>query len=194
VPETGDWEGYNPLASGLFGSFQAGAAASASTADIWRDLRINAATFAWQAQGGGERPSDDELEAMGRPILSAAGIGIQQVNTYRAIAGQWQKAKANLASLNDDEQVGRSAIFVPPWAQTGANGVDARYRVRVNWEVTPSIGDVFTKWSSYEITAPVASISDALEQAGAKAAGDKYLYLLSGGAPLGISDYQVEQI
>lgn len=184
----------NPLLSGLFGVLQSAAASRQSTADIWSGLRVAAATWQWQAQGGGEIPSQAELEATGADILRSQGVGIQQVNAYRAIAGQWRSAHEKAQALENDEQVMAGAIFRPPWAQTAPAGVPVRYRVRVNWELTPAVGDIFNKWSTYELTAPITTIGDVLGQAGSKAAGDRYLYQLSGGSPPSISDYEIEQI
>lgn len=186
--------GQNSLLSGLFGVLQTSASQRLSTADVWQSLRVAAGTWQFQAQGGGELPPTADLEAAGREILSRSGIGIQQVNTYRGIAGQWLASKQRLQAAENNLQVTGQQIFTPPWATTTGGEQLSRYRVRINWEITPVAGEVFTKWSAYELTAPITTIEDALSQAGAKAAGDKYLDLLSGGAPLGVADYEIEQI
>jgi hypothetical protein len=189
-----NFEGENSLASGLFGIFQSAASGGTDTATVWANLRSAAGTWAYQAGGGGEMPTEAELEESGRQILKDQGVTIQTVNTYRALAGQWQSAREALASADEGSQITASQIFTPPWANSDTDAVPSRYRVRVNWELTPAAGDVFTKWSSYELTSPLTSLDDILAQAEGKARDDKYLYLLSGGAAPSVSDYEIEQI
>lgn len=184
----------NPLLSGLFGVLQSAAAARLSTADVWQSLRVAAGTWQYQAQGGGETPSLSELEQAGRQILSENGVGLQQVNEYRASAGQWRAAKERLQAANNGTQVQGNQIFVPPWATTAGPEQQSRFRLRVNWEITPTAGDVFNKWSSYELTAPVTTIADALDQANGMMSGDKYLQLLAGDSSPTPIDYEIEQV
>jgi hypothetical protein len=186
--------GNNSLASGLFGVFQQAATQKASTEEVWAGLRSAAGSWAFNAAGGGDTPSQEELEESGRAILSQQGFTIQTANTYRALAGQWRSARDNLHQADNDSQIVANQIFVPPWAKTNDPSVPSRYRVRVNWELTPSAGDVFTKWSNYELTGPLTSLSDVFDQAQGKARSDKYLYLLSDGTAPSISDYEIEQI
>lgn len=190
----GGFSGASALLSGLFGSFQNSIQAHASTADLWSDLRTNAATWYYQAQGGGETPTEDELQETGRRILSEQGVGIQQVNQYRALSNQWATAKRNLQEGNGDDQVTANQIFRPPWATSADSAVPDRYRIRVRWDSTGVDGNPVNQWSSYELTAPVGSINDALDQAGDKVAGDQYLQLLAGTTPLEVGDYEIEQI
>lgn len=188
------WPGSNSLLSGLFGSLQQAARDHLPTADVWQSLRVAAGT--WQNQAAGE-PADltpDQLAASGREILAQAGVGIKNVNTYRGIAGEWNRAKEALHAADLDDQITASHVFVPPWATTTGDEQLSRYRLRIEWEITPEIGDSFTKWHSYELTAPLGSIGDALDQAGAKIAGDKYLSLLAGDSEPTINDYEIEQI
>lgn len=190
----GDWPNQNSLLSGLFGSFQSSIQSHASTADLWSDLRANAATWFYQSQGGGETPTDEELQETGRRILSEQGVGIQQVNTYRALSNQWATAKANLASNDPGDQIETSDIFRPPWAQSAGAGVPDRYRVRVGWQISPAGEDQYTKWASYELTSPITNMADVLDQAGSKMAGDKYIQLLNGGDFPDVADYEIELI
>jgi hypothetical protein len=174
------WPGQNTLMSGLFGVLQTAAQSRLPTADVWSTLRQ--AAGAWQFQ------------AAGREILSQAGVGIQQVNTYRGLAGQWLAAKQRLQAADGDSQIVANQIFKPPWATTIDGAVPDRFRLRVAWQITPTAGDVFTKWSTYELTTPLTTINDALAAAGDKAAGDKYLALLSGDSLPTVSDYEIEQV
>lgn len=184
----------NGLLGGLFGTFQGAAQGGLDTASIWSTLRQAAATWQFQASGGGDLPPPDELEKSGAEILSQAGVNAPAVSTYRGIAGKWLGAKTTLHAADLDQQITAPMIFQPPWATTTGPEQDSRYRLRIEWEITPTNGDVFTKWHSYELTAPLTSIQDALDQAGAKIAGDKYLQLLAGDSEPTINDYEIEQI
>ena len=194
MADDGGFPGGSPLLSGLFGVFQQAASSSMSTADVWSSLRQAAGTWQWQASGGGELPSTEELEASGADILRQQGVGIQQVNTYRALAGQWRSARQAAQNLDEGEQISAGAVFRPPWASTAQSGVPERYRIRVQWQLTPAVGDAFTKWSTYELTSPLTTIANVLDQAGAKATGDRYLYTLSAGSPPVVNDYALELI
>jgi hypothetical protein len=186
--------GESPLLSGLFGAFQTASAFRQDTATLWSTLRVNAATWQFQAQGGGAIPSQADLEAQGRQILHDQGVGLQQVNTYRAIANQWRTAKANLHQLDMDEQIENRHIFQPPWAQTAQQGVPDRYRVRVEWEVEPIEGDSFTTWGSYEVDSPLTSLQDILDQAGALVGNKPSSDIPVGAEVKNATDYELEQI
>lgn len=194
MPGPGWGAGENPLLSGLFGAFQTASAARQSTADLWTTLRVNAATWAWQAQGGGELPNMADLENTGRGILSAQGVGIRQVNAYRAIANQWRTAKSNLHQLDFTDQIGSKHIFTPPWAQTAQQGVPDRYRARVEWEITPIEGDTFTTWGSYEVDSPLTSLQDIFDQAGALVGKKPTSDIPVGATVSDVTDYELEQI
>lgn len=188
-PQGPDW-----LLRGAFGSLQQAAAQSLGTAGVWDALRRTVGQWSYQTQGIGSQPSDTELLDAGRKILSAQGVGIQQVNQYRGLAGEWRGAHETLLNLDPDEQIRGSSIFQPPWAITAADGVDNRYQFRVKWQITPVEGDPFVKWSTYEVDNPLTTVADLLDQAGTKAAGDRYLYLLSGGSAPEATDYELEQL
>lgn len=191
----GPWgAGENPLLSGLFGAFQSAAGQRQDTASLWQTLRVNAATWQWQAQGGGELPSQAELEAQGAQILREQGVGIQQVNAYRAIANQWRTAKANLSDAGESDQITAGQIFRPPWAQTSAQGVDERYSVRVQWQVQPLQGDSFTTWGTYEISSPLTSLEDLLDQAGQLVGQKPTSDIPLGATVTGAADYELTQI
>lgn len=126
--------------------------------------------------------------------MSEQGIGIQQVNTYRALAGSWKSAADHVQGIDPRDQITARDIFVPPWAKTATAGVPDEYRVRVEWTITPTVGDSYTKWSSYQVTSPLTNIADVIQQATTKAQGDRYIYQLSSGGAPAVNSYQIEQI
>jgi hypothetical protein len=182
------------LVTGAFGTFQQSALGRLSTEDIWQELRQTVGRWAWTASGEGGSPSVGDLEARGKAILSEQGVGIQQVNKAREAAGEWRGAREQLASLRPDQQVPAQAIFRPPWAETAATGVPEQFRARVQWQITPTTGDTFTKWSTYELTSPLLTTGDVIDQATASMESDRYLMLLSGGAPPTAENLEIEQI
>lgn len=189
------WSPYeNPLLSGLFGVLQTAAAARADAASTWAALRQAAGTWAWQSRGLGELPDQTVLEANGADILHQQGVGIQEVNTYRQIANEWRTAHESLHELGEGDQVTAGQIFRPPWSQTATGPLPARYRLRVNWEVTPLEGDPFEMWASYELDSPLTSLDDLLAQAGQVSGRQPTSALPLGAEITGVTDYDLEQI
>lgn len=194
MAEHGGWPHASPLLSGLFGSLQQAAINRASTAETWRQLRLSAGEWAWQTSGQTERPDDATLEANGQAILRAQGVGIQEVNAYRKVANEWRSAKEQLHGTSPDDQLTAREIFQPPWSQTANAPVPDRYRVRVQWEVSPQSGDAFTTWGSYELDSPLTSLSDLLDQAGQLVGKKPTSGIPLGAVVKGASDYELEQI
>ena len=194
MADEGGWPGASPLLSGLFGAFQNAASEHLPTADLWAQLRNAAGRWQWQASGQGELPDDATLEANGADILRGQGVGIQEVNRYRAIAGQWRAAKESLHAGDTGDQIRGQDIFQPPWAQTTQSGVPDRYRVRVQWEVTPLSGDPFNVWGAYELSDPLTSLEDLLGQAGQLVGRKPSSSLPLGASVTGVTDYELEQI
>lgn len=184
----------NPLLRGLFGVLQAGAQEHLNTADIWSNLRANAASWQFQAQGLPQPYDPAALQSAGREILRAQGIDAAAVSSFRGVAGQWLQAKNSLASRDPGAQIRASDIFVPPWAQTAGSESPSRYRIRTQWQVQPAVGDVFTRWQSDELEGPLTSVDDVLAQTQATADGPKYRQLLADGGSQAISDYSLEMI
>lgn len=192
VPGSGPLD--NPLLRGLFGAFQASAAAAQSTAEIWRQLRVGAGAQAFRITGQGERPPDSVLEANGAEILRAQGVDAIAINQFRALAGQWRQAKENLGQAALGDQLQAEHIFTPPWATTSQLGVDARYRIRVQWEVQPLTGNPFKTWGSYEISSPLTSLGDLLAQAGALVGRKPGSDIPLGATINGAVDYELSQV
>jgi hypothetical protein len=161
---------------------------------VWEALRLAAGSWQQRAAGVTEQVSDSQLAQIGREALSKAGIGIAQVNTYRGLAGSWLAAKTQLHALDEDQQIPAGAIFTPPWAITTANGVEPRYRARVNWAVEAPDGEQFEKWSTYEVDAPLTTLGDLLGEA--EDAAEDYVdsdqvYAASG---LSVLDFELERV
>lgn len=184
----------SPLLSGLFGAFQGVAAGFGDTQTLWQALRVNAALWQFQAQGGGELPPVDELESAGAQILSEQGVGIENVNTYRQIAGQWRSAKANLMAANEQAQITSNMIFTPPWATTTDASVPSRYRIRVQWQWETPEGEAGSSWGTYELNTPLTNISDALEQASQLVSQKPTSDTPLGALVTQATDYEIEQV
>lgn len=173
---------------------QTAAATRADTANTWAALRQAAGTWAWQSRGLGELPDQAVLEANGADILRQQGVGIREVNTYRQIANQWRTAHESLQATGRGDQLSAGQIFRPPWSQTATGPLPDRYRIRVNWEVTPQTGDPFGMWASYELDSPLTSLDDLLAQAG-QVSGRRPTSALPLGAQItGVTDYDLEQV
>ena len=191
----GPWsDNQNPLLSGLFGTFQEGAQAGADTSNIWSSLRQAAANWYYQSLGITPPESAAQLESTGASILSGQGVSVQEVNTYRQVAGNWLRAKENLQALNPEDQIPGEAIFTPPWAQTAAAGVPDRYRIRVNWNWTTDSGEQTNQWSTYELSGPISSTANSLKQAYSLATGNDCWVALSNLSTPEVADYEIEQI
>jgi hypothetical protein len=194
MPGPGDWPGRNALLSGLFGVFQAGAAARLDTASIWSSLRQAAGTWQLQATGTLAGATDEEIQSAGVDALSGQSVAATGVSTYRGIAGAWLSAKQNLHQLDQDAQITAREIFTPPWSITANTAVDPRYRVRAEWEITTPDGQVFNKWGSYELTTPLTNMTDVLAQAQAQAGTAPNSDWPVGALVTGVNDYELEQI
>ena len=191
----GPWsDNQNPLLSGLFGTFQEGAAAGADTSNIWSSLRQAAANWYYQSLGITPPESAAQLESTGASVLAGQGVSVQGVSTYRQVAGNWLRAKENLQALNPEDQIPGEAIFTPPWAQTTAAGVPDRYRIRVNWNWTTDSGEQTNQWSTYELSGPISSTANSLKQAYSLATGNDCWVALSNLSTPEVADYEIEQI
>ena len=190
----GGFKGPDALLRGAFGSLQQAAVNFQDTAEVWSSLRQYVGAWWYGTQGEAPPAATSELEATGARILSQQGVGIQDVNTYRALAGQWRAAAQNLQALEPGQQITARSIFQPPWAVTNTPATPTEYRIRVEWNITPATGSSFTKWSSYQLQTPLSSVSDVLGQAVTLAKGDRYAGLPGLGDVTAISSYEIEQI
>ncbi|HEY1716200.1 MAG TPA: hypothetical protein VGG07_25105 [Solirubrobacteraceae bacterium] len=185
---------FNPLLRGMFGVFQPAAQAGLGTAAIWEDLRANAASWQFAAQGR-EQPYDPaELQEAGRAILSREGVTIQGVNIGRQLAGNWLGARQRLQALDEGAQITGSAIFSPPWATTANLNVPSRYRIRTQWQLTPANGESVSVWRSSELTTPLTTVTAALADTEPSADGAHGLEINPAGIPPELLDFEIEQI
>lgn len=161
---------------------------------IWKDLRTNAGSWQFAAQGVAQPWDPTELESAGRAILSAQGVNGATVSTFRGIAGSWLGSKQNLHALGEQEQITGNAVFTAPWARTADASVPSRYRLRTQWQIEPAAGDVFTTWKADEIDGPLTSLVDLLGQAEPTPKTDSGKLLLSGGGPPLLLDFELEQV
>lgn len=184
----------NPLLRGLFGSLQSAASQSLDTSSIWSSLRAAAGSWQFSARGVAQPWDPTELEAAGRAILSAQGVNGATVSTFRGIAGSWLGSKQRLHALGEQEQITGRAVFTAPWARTADASVPSRYRLRTQWQVTPSTGDPFTVWKADEIDGPLTTLADMLGQAQPTAKTTSGQAILSGDTPPLLADFELEQI
>lgn len=153
---------------GLFGALVASAEAGESTAQVWSGLRAGAADWAANtlAITLGRPPDATEVAAAAKTLL--AGVSAADVSRWRGIAGQYVAAKGNLTSRMLGSQIFGDAIFRPPWSVTDSNpAVTERYRIRVNWLLQYKGFETveLSEWNTYDLTGPLTSVQDALDQA-----------------------------
>lgn len=183
-----------PLLRGLFGTLQSAAAQGLGTADIWQQLRVNAGTWQFQAQGVQQPYDPAAVEEAGRQILSAQGVNGATVSTFRGVAGSWLGAKQALGRLEPGQQITANAIFTPPWAQTDNDLTPSRYRIRTQWQFQNAAGVDVYQWRADELTGPLTSPEAATAQAAAPANTYPPQALLAGSEQPVLTDFEIEQI
>ena len=189
-----DWPN-NPdsVLRGLWGSLVNGAASGRGAANMWQSLREGA--YSW-AEGilsvtSVTPPTEAEIQAKGAELIGH--VTILDMNRYTKLAGEFLRARENLQALGPNDQITGNAVFTPPWSQTAGNpAVPTRYRIRVLRSLTYGGINVTTqKWSTYEITSPITSTADALDQANSLFNGADYNRSAGINA---ILDYSIEAI
>ena len=189
-----DWPN-NPdsVLRGLWGSLVNGAASGRGAANMWQSLREGA--YSW-AEGilsvtSATVPTEAEIQAKGAELIGH--VTILDMNRYTKLAGEFLRARENLQALGPNDQITGNAVFTPPWSQTAGNpAVPTRYRIRVLRSLTYRGINVTTqKWSTYEITSPITSTADALDQANSLFNGADYNRSAGINA---ILDYSIEAI
>lgn len=164
----GDWWADSPSLRGIFGTILNATAQHQSTSDIWQAFHNEAETQAERILrvSLGRDPTPDEVANAARTLFPNPTI--QQMNDARSVAGDWRAAKEALAAKAPGQQVDRNDIWRPPWATTGMSSAsEPRYRIKVNWEVQFRGFTTVNRseWATYDLTGPLTSIEDAIQQA-----------------------------
>lgn len=191
-----DW-GNDPdsVLRGLFGNLQS--AAESGTTDVagaWSALQDAAGTWATGVLSVTEQGPITPEMVIGKAGELLAGITIQDVDRYMAAASESVAAKAELHALDPGAQITGTAIFTPPWSTTADNpAVPNRYRIRVLRDITVRGFTLINRqeWATYEITSPLTSVSDALNQANTLFSQASYNSRASINEVL---DYSIEQV
>jgi len=154
---------------GMFGSLVTDAEYGGRGAqNMWNSVKDAAARWAEGVLTVTSPTTPTPLEIQTRAQQLIGHITIQDVNRYSHTVGEFLRARANLASLGPQEQITGNAVFNPPWARTTGNAaVPTRYRIRVLRSITVKGFTSINReeWASYEVTGPLTSAADALNQA-----------------------------
>ncbi len=179
---------------GLFPSLVQGAANGRGAANMWDSLRQGAYNWAQGVLHITNPVPANEAATQAKAAELIGHVTIMDMNRYTKMAGEFLRAKANLAAQGLDEQIMGTSIFNPEWSTTGDNpAVPTRYRVRVLRNITVR---GFThiernEWASYEIASPITSMADVLAQANAMFSQADY----NSRADINeILDYQIEVV
>jgi hypothetical protein len=163
-----DWYTDAPGLRAVFPSIVQAASEGQTTAQVWQTIRSSAdeASAAQLSIQLGRAPTAEEVAESSSFLLR--GVGIQQVNGARAAAGQMVAAHAALSGADPDAQITADMVGVPPWSITSnAAGVQTQYRIHVQREIVVHGFTAITRqeWASYNLSGPITSIADALDQA-----------------------------
>ena len=164
----GQWYQDAPGLRQVFPSIVAAAAEGQTTAQVWQTLRTAAdsAASASLSISLGREPTTEEVATASGQILR--GVGVQQVNQARAAAGQMVQAHSRLTSSDPNALITAEMIGIPPWSVTAdAAGVQTQYRISVKREITVHGFTEITReeWGSYNLSGPITTVADALNQA-----------------------------
>lgn len=161
------WESLPALRQN-FGAIVSGAAQGLDTAGIWQALRDSAANQVEKVLSvtnpGGYTQADIDAGV----AQQLKGIGAADVSRARGAAGAIVRANNNLLNTARDVQLGADQYAVTPWSTTAdAYGVQPQFRLRVERSIEYS---GFTKiqlneWRTYNLTGPLTTLQDALDQA-----------------------------
>lgn len=165
---TPDWYIDAPGLRTVFPSIVAAASQGQTTAQVWQTIRNSAdeASAATLSIALGRQPTGEEIADASASLLS--GVGILQVNAARAAAGQLVSAHAALTSADPSAQISADMVGIPPWSITAnAGGVRTQYSIHVQREiVVHGFTDITRQeWATYNLSGPITSVADALNQA-----------------------------
>ncbi len=155
---------------GLFPNLVSASASGRSATNMWNALRQGAYDWAQQTLHITNVTPPNEAVIQAKAAELIGHVTIMDMNRYVAKAGEFLRARANLQAQGLDQQIMGTSTFTPPWASTADNpAVPTRYRVRVLRSITVR---GFThiqrnEWASYEISSPLTTMGDILDQANA---------------------------
>ena len=132
----------SPKALGFFGSILSSAFQGATTSEVWSNLKEAAVSTAESLLGvaSGTSPVGPGTQELANSLLS--GIGIQDVNQMRSIAGQQVSAFNALAGANPEFAIDSSMIAPSPNAMTGyGSGLPQQYAARVGYTAVDEFGN-----------------------------------------------------
>jgi len=154
---------------GMFGSITSAAEfGGRGAANMWNAVKDAAASWAEGVLNvtSATPPSALEIQDMAHNLIG--GVTIQDMNRYVKEAGSFIAAKTSLQNLSATDQITGQQIFTPSWNVTGDNpAIPTRYRINVLRDITVHGFTAIerTEWASYELTGPLTTIEDALNQA-----------------------------
>lgn len=169
-------------------------AGGGGAANMWDSIRTGAASWAEGvlAITSPTPPTADEIAAKAQQLIG--GVTIQDVNKYTALAGDFLRAKGNLAAQGLEQQILGTSIFTPPWSTTAGNpAVPDRYRIRVLRDITVHGFTAINRqeWSTYELAGQLATAGAALQYANTLFGQADYNSRAEINAVL---DYSIEQV
>lgn len=121
---------------GLFQVIVSAAEEHADTATVWQRFQDAATNFARATVNSqfGSAATEEQVQAAYSQLTS--GFGIQQMNYFRGLAGQYLQAKQN-AMARGSEQFQAEDIFTAPWSQSVRTGGAVRqYRANITFRST----------------------------------------------------------
>lgn len=174
----GDGGTADKFLSGIFWSIVgARASGGGSTTNIWDAVHQAAESWVAGVLGTTQTSPPTEAEIALRASSLLSNVTIQDVNYWNQQAGNYLRAQQALMGQEQDAQITGAGVFSSPWATTESNpAVPTRYQIRVLRDLTfhgfTSVNR--QEWATYELTGPLTSVQDALDQADALFSQAKY--------------------
>jgi hypothetical protein len=153
---------------GLFGSLTSAASEGLGAQNMWNALRTGAYNWASSVLNvtSPTPPTVEEITNAANGLISS--VTVTDMNRYASLAGQYLRAKNELAALGPNDQIPGTAIFSPPWANTADNpAVPTRFRIRVLRDITVHGFTAINRqeWATYELGGTLTTLNDAINAA-----------------------------
>jgi len=160
----------NPKGLFFYGSIQGAAAQGATTSAVWEAMQAAALDTAAALSGFIVGSAVPPLAVLNLAASFLQGIGIQDVNQMRAIAGQNLRAAQSFAAAPAAYAIDSSMIGIPPSMGTGpGTGIDQKYALRVNYTGTDELGNEVRDWYTIYDVDTNATVGDLYDLAQADA-------------------------